>query len=86
MTKKELMDSVLARIDASKRDVFIKAVTAAEDIAGREKVLKEYGITLTAEEEKALKSKEMTDEDLEMASGGCGGHCSGKCSSCGSMD
>ena len=73
---------MLSKIEADKKDAFISDLREAKNMEERLEVIKKYGITLTGEEEEALKNKEgneISDAELDkVAGGGC------KACSCGS--
>ena len=57
MTRKEKIDLLLSKIEADKKDAFISDLREAKNMEERLEVIKKYGITLTGEEEEALKNK-----------------------------
>ena len=84
MNRKEKVNLVLEKVPEEKRDEFVVELRAAETKEARSEVLKKYNAKLT-EEEIAIfheTSNELSDEELDQASGGCCGHDTGR-SSCG---
>ena len=78
MTKKEKMELLLAKVKEEQKAAFVAQLREAKTMEAREALLKKYGISLTDEEEKALKSRsnELSDEELDHVAGGCGtGEC-----------
>ncbi len=73
MTKKERMDSLLARVSEENKEAFVTEFRKAATKKVRMEVLKKYSIRLTEEEEAALKtdSKEIDARELDLVSGGC---------------
>ena len=65
MTKKEKMELLLAKVAEEQKDEW-------------REVVKKYGIRLSEEEKEAFnaQSNEVSDEDLDAASGGCCVSCS----------
>jgi len=88
MTNKEKMELLLAKVKEEQKAAFVAELREAKTLEAREALLKKYGISLTAEEENALKSRsnKLSDEELDqVAGGGCSdgppdGNCS--CSGC----
>ena len=82
MTRKEKIDLLLSKVEADKKEAFIADLREAKTMEERLEVIKKYGITLTGEEEEALKNKEgneLSDEELDEVAGGCN---PGSCSPC----
>lgn len=84
MTKKEKIELLLAKVKEEQKAAFVAELREAKTLEAKEALLKKYGISLTAEEENALKSRsnELSDEELDqVAAGGCNdGPPGGKCS------
>lgn len=84
MTKKEKIELLLAKVKEEQKAAFVAELREAKTLEAKEALLKKYGISLTAEEENALKSRsnELSDEELDQAAGGgCNdGPPGGKCS------
>ena len=75
MTKKEAVDSMLAKVDADKKEAFIAELREAKTPDERFAVAKKYNATLSEEEVKAFKeagSNKLSDDELDGAAGGCG--------------
>jgi len=72
MTKKEKMELLLAKVKEEQKAAFVAELREAKTMEAKEALLKKYNISLTDEEEKALKSrsKELSDEELDQAAGG----------------
>ena len=73
MTRKEVYESVLQKLDEDKKTAFVAEFRAAKDVPEKNKLLEKYGIVLTKEQRSVLESnsKELSDDDLDMAAGGC---------------
>lgn len=74
MNRKEVLDLLLSRIAEDKKDDLIRDLRNATTRAEKLEAIKKYGIELSEEEIAALKSKdgnEISDEELDSASGGC---------------
>ena len=73
MNRKEKVDLVLEKVPEEKRDEFVVELRAAETKEARKEVLKKYGAKLTEEEIEIFNapSNELSDEELDQASGGC---------------
>ena len=75
MTKKEMIDLLLGKVDPGKKDAFVselKSVSGPDELMD---LLQKYGITLTDDELKALTKKpddvqELSDAELDLVSGG----------------
>ena len=85
MTRKEINDLWLSKIADDQKEAFIEEIRKTNTKEERLAVIKKFGISLTQEEKDALKSgdgNEISDEELDTASGGC---CASAChvSSCG---
>ena len=76
MTKKEMIDLLLGKVDPGKKDAFVselKSVSGPDELMD---LLQKYGITLTDDELKALTKKpddvqELSEAELDLVSGGC---------------
>lgn len=83
MTKKEKVNLILSKIDADKKEAFISEMREAKTKEERTEIIKKFGIQLTGEEIESIKNKagnEVSDEELDQASGGCNCACSAHCS------
>ena len=76
MTRKEVIEQVLARVPEEKKEAFVREVAECKDLAEKMSVLEKYGIQLTDEELDAFRSNKVSDEEIDEAAGGCcgGGH------------
>lgn len=72
MTKKEKIELLLAKVKEEQKAAFVAELREAKTLEAKEALLKKYGISLTDEEKKAMKSrtKELSDEELDQAAGG----------------
>ena len=77
MTKKEKMELLLAKVKEEQKAAFVAELREAKNMEAIEALVKKYGIRLTDKETEALKarSKELSDEELDQAAGGCHYHC-----------
>ena len=48
MTRKEIIEQVLARVPEEKKEAFIKELTECKDMAEKTAVLEKFGVSLTA--------------------------------------
>ena len=84
MIKKQKMELLLSKVPEEQKAAFVAELREAKNMEAIEALVKKYGISLTAEEENALKSRsnELSDEELDqVAGGGCNdGPPGGKCS------
>ena len=78
MTKKEKMELLLAKVAEEQKAAFVAELREAKSKDEWREVVKKYGIRLSEEEKEAFnaQSNEVSDEDLDAASGGCGVSCS----------
>lgn len=77
MTKKEIVDILLSKVDEDKKEAFAKDLKSADGLAGLTALLDRYGVCLTEEELNAMQTgeddrRELTEDELDLASGGCG--------------
>lgn len=75
MTKKEAIDLILSKVSEDKREALIADLREAKTKEDRKKLLEKYGISFTEEEAKAISTKEVSDQELDNAAGGCSCHC-----------
>lgn len=75
MTTKEKMDLLLARVPEEQKSAFVAELREARSTEEYLDVVKKYGIQLTDQELEALSSAEVSDDDLDQASGGCDFDC-----------
>ena len=81
MTRKEKMELLLAKVSEEQKAAFVAELRKADTKEARKELFQKYGVTLSDEEKAAINadpSNELSDEELDKASGGC---CSGDCSS-----
>ena len=78
MTKKEKMELLLAKVAEEQKAAFVAELREAKSKDEWREVVKKYGIRLSEEEKEAFnaQSNEVSDEDLDTASGGCCVSCS----------
>ena len=82
MNRKEVMDLILSRVEADKKEAFIQAFRAAKTNRERLALAREYGATLTEEETEKLKCRKgnaVSDTELDGAAGGCDCQCQCNC-------
>ena len=72
MTKKEKLELLLSKVPEEQKAAFVAELREAKNMEAIEALVKKYGISLTDEEKKAMKSrtKELSDEELDQAAGG----------------
>ena len=72
MNGKERVDYLLTKVSEDKKEAFVEDLKGVAKLEEGLAVLKKYGISLTEEEMQKLTSKrEMSDEELDAAAGGC---------------
>ena len=74
MTRKEKMGLLLSKVAEEQKPALIAELREAETKAAVAEILRKFGITLTDEEKAAMKesdSNEVSDEELDLAAGGC---------------
>ena len=78
MTKKEKMELLLAKVAEEQKAAFVAELRASKSKDEWREVVRKYGIRLLKEEKEAFnaQSHEVSDEDLDAASGGCCVSCS----------
>ena len=78
MTKKEKMELLLSKVAEEQKADFVAELREATTKEARQELFKKYSINLSAEEKEAVKSdtNEVSDEELDVAAGGC---CSCSC-------
>ena len=84
MNKKEVMNLMLSKVEADKKEAFVQELREAKTKEERMAVIRKYDATLTKEETEKLKSREgnaVSDAELDQAAGGgcCSVHCSAEC-------
>ena len=77
MTKKQKMELLLSKVAEEQKADFVAELREATTKEARQELFKKYDIVLSAEEKEAIKTdtNEVSDDELDAASGGC-------CSSC----
>ena len=77
MNDKERIDYLLTKVPEDKKEAFVEDLKDIANLEDSLSVLKKYGISLTEEEMQKLTAKrEMSDDELDAAAGGC--DCPGK--------
>ena len=72
MNDKERIDYLLTKVAEDKKDAFVEDLKGISKLEEGLAVLKKYSISLTEEEMKKLTAKrEMSDDELDAAAGGC---------------
>ena len=72
MNGKESIDYLLTQVPEDKKEAFVEDIKGAAGLEEGLAVLKKYDIAMTEEEMQKLTSKrEMSDEELDAAAGGC---------------
>ena len=82
MTRKEIIEKVLARVPEEKKEAFIKEFVESKDKTEKAAVMEKYSIALTTEELKAFRSGKLSDEELDEVAGGCNCNCGSSCEDC----
>ena len=79
MTKKEKMEFLLAKVAEEQKAAFVAELRESTTKEARQELLTKYNISLTDEEKEAMKAEtnEVSDDELDVAAGGC---CSNYCS------
>ena len=81
MSRKEIMDQMLSKVEEGKKEALIAELREAKTKAERVEIVKKYSAAPTKEEVQALKDNAISDEELDKAAGGCKCACSAHCSS-----
>ena len=72
MNEKERIDYLLTKVPEDKKEAFVEDLKGISKLEEGLAVLKKYSISLTEEEMKKLTAKrEMSDDELDAAAGGC---------------
>ena len=74
MSIKEQLDFLLSKVDDDKKAEFLAELKKAVGLDAWITVLQKFGVSLTDEEMQKLQggSHELSDDDLDVVSGGCG--------------
>ena len=77
MTKKEKMELLLSKVAEEQKADFAAELREAKTKEARQELFQKYSIRLSAEEKEAMKTdiNEVSDEELDVAAGGCCGTC-----------
>ena len=81
MTKKEKMELLLAKVAEEQKAAFVAELREAKTKEARQELLRKYNISLSEEEKEAMKTdtNEVSDEELDVAAGGCCSSCNCSC-------
>ena len=82
MNKKEIMDLMLSKVEADKKEAFIQEFREAKTKEERMAVARKYDATLTKEEAEKVKGQmgnAVSDTELDEAAGGCSCMCKCYC-------
>ena len=79
MTRKEKMELLLSKVTEEQKAAFVAELREAKTKEVRQALLTKYNIHLTDEEKETMKAatNEVSDDELDVAAGGC---CSNYCS------
>ena len=83
MTKKEKADLILSKLDTDKKEAFISEMREAKTKEERMDTIRKYGVQLSKEDIESIKNtagNEVSDEELDLAAGGCSCTCHVNCS------
>ena len=77
MSVKEQLDFLLSKVDDNKKGEFLSEIKKAVGLDAWIAVLQKFGVSLTDEEMQKLQegTHELSDDDLDVVSGGCDGEC-----------
>ena len=81
MTKKEKMELLLSKVAENRKADFVAELREAKTKEARQELLRKYNISLSEEEKEAMKTdtNEVSDEELDVAAGGCCSSCNCSC-------
>ena len=81
MTKKEKMELLLSKVGEERKADFVAELRDAKTKEVRQELLRKYNISLSEEEKEAMKTdtNEVSDEELDVAAGGCCSSCNCSC-------
>ena len=77
MSKKEKIKLLLSKVAQEQKADFVAELREAFTKEARQELFEKYNISLSAEEREAMKTdiNEVSDEELDVAAGGCCGTC-----------
>lgn len=77
MNKKEKMELLPSKVAEEQKADFVAALREATTKEARQELFKKYDVVLSAEEKEAIKNdtNEVSDEELDVAAGGCCNSC-----------
>ena len=81
LTKKEKMELLLSKVAENRKADFVAELREAKTKEARQELLWKYNISLSEEEKEAMKTdtNEVSDEELDVAAGGCCSSCNCSC-------
>ena len=81
MTKKEKVELLLFKVAENRKADFVAELREAKTKEARQELLRKYNISLSEEEKEAMKTdtNEVSDEELDVAAGGCCSSCNCSC-------
>ena len=73
MTMKEKMELLLSKVPEEQKAAFVAELREVKSKDEQQEVMEKYGISLSEEEKDTFqaRSNEVSDEELEIAAGGC---------------
>ena len=74
MNKKEKMDLLISKVNENQKEAFVAELRDASGKEERIELLKKYDVSLSDEEKEAFKtgiSNEISDDEMDLAAGGC---------------
>jgi len=81
LTKKEKMELLLSKVGEEQKADFVAELREAKTKEARQELLRKNNISLSEEEKEAMKTdtNEVSDEELDVAAGGCCSSCNCSC-------
>ena len=81
LTKKEKVELLLSKVGEEQKADFVAELREAKTKEARQELLRKYNISLSEEEKEAMKTdtNEVSDEELDVAAGGCCSSCNCSC-------
>ena len=81
LTKKEKVELLLFKVAENRKADFVAELREAKTKEARQELLRKYNISLSEEEKEAMKTdtNEVSDEELDVAAGGCCSSCNCSC-------